>query len=718
MVPEVLLPTMPSLLAARNAPFIHRDLSWLQFNDRVLAEARLSSNPLLERVKFLSITSSNLAEFFMIRLSSLNQSISSARRNDPRLEKRLLRIRQNILEAVSKFIVRQKETLQSVSNELALQKIFIARNPSKDNPSFEIGKKLFREQIFPQLTAPQPFAIQKLSSLENLQIGAILEPQHWFVIPKNLPSLILHQSTKGEEAYAFFLDDLLMSHLAEAFGLEGTLGMVRLTRDADFNVDLTEEDSESVPDAIRSSIRTRDRGRLVRLQWMGSVHPQILQRALHLFRFDSRQIISMPSTFLLNGLWTLYQQAPDRANAKIQLRYPPLISFVPKQFRRTEKIFERLQQKDYLLHHPYDSFDSFVSWIKEACSDSKVEMIELTVYRVDTLSAVVDALKSAAKKKDIRVIIELRARFDELNNLQLADALRKAGVKVSFGFGKLKVHAKLALVTRNEGSLGRRYYSHLSTGNYNAMTARQYTDLAIITGNQEIGADVKHFFDSVWSGKEPTIFKHLVSAPSKLHRKLMSLIQAEMEAAKEGKKSKIFAKVNALVDESIIQQLYLASQAGVQIDLIVRGACSLIPGVKGLSENIRVISIVDRFLEHSRIYYFENSKALYLSSADWMPRNFFSRLEIAFPVLDQRLYRYLEETLIPIYWLDTVKSRELTAQGIWRKRSMAQLRAGDKISLPQLLQKKNASAQRLFQENSATSYQGTILNEKSTLPPK
>ncbi len=709
MGPEVLLPTLPSLLGARNAPFVHRDLSWLQFNERVLAESRLAANPLLERCKFLAITQSNLDEFFMIRFSSLNRSISNASKSDLKLEKRLIRIRQNILDAVAKFVNRQKETLQHLSVELAQSDIHMVRGAAKDTPEYALGKKIFLDQIFPLLGPFQPYALQQLSGLENLQWGVYLHPEYWMPLPKNLPTVIVHPTAKSSALHVFFLDDLIQSHLAEAFGFNrGQLGILRLTRDGDLSVEISDVDSESIPDLVRTSIRTREKGRPARLQWSGNIPPQILQKALHLFRFEPGQIISSQNTMSLSGLWTLYQQVPEKHPAKTPLKFPSLHSHTLREFKRTEKMFERLQTRDFLLHHPYDSFDNYVAFIREACADSKVEQIDLTVYRVDALSPVIDALKGAAKKKRIRVVIELRARFDELNNLQLADDLRKVGVQVSFGFGKLKLHAKLTLVTRIEND-GPRYYSHLSTGNYNAATARQYTDLAIISGNQEIGLDVKQFFDSVTARKEPSTFKHLVSAPSRLHRKLMSLIQAEVEAAKAGKKAKIFAKMNALVDEAIVAQLYEASQAGVQIDLVVRGACSLIPGVKGLSENIRVVSIVDRFLEHSRIYYFENSKSLYLSSADWMPRNFFSRLEIAFPVLDSRIYQYLEEVLIPIYLLDTVKARELVPQGTWRKRSVAQLRIGDKVALPLILEKKNVNAQNVFEELSQNGYQGTPL---------
>ncbi len=296
----------------------------------------------------------------------------------------------------------------------------------------------------------------------------------------------------------------------------------------------------------------------------------------------------------------------------------------------------------------------------------------------------------------MRVVLELRARFDESNNLRVAEELGKAGVEVKFGFGNLKLHAKVTLITRREGDKTVRY-THLSTGNYNAKTARQYTDISIFTSHAEIGEDARHFFDSVYKKEVPTNFKQLVTAPTKLHARMRTLIRAEAEAAKAGKSARIVAKVNALVDEKLIEDLYMASQSGVKIDLIVRGACSLVPGVKGLSENIRVISIVDRFLEHSRIYWFQQSGVMYLSSADWMPRNFFSRLEIAFPVLDPRLYKFMTEVLIPGYLRDNTRARRLTARGVWEKVA----------STPPLHR-----AQWYFEELATNHYKNTSLYDK------
>lgn len=702
----VLLPTQPSLLINRNEPFIHRDLSWLQFNERVLAEARLASNPLLERVKFLAITASNLDEFFMIRISALNRSIANARKTDPKKEHRVHRIRDNLLEAVLRFSRKQAETLELLTTALQTEKIYIVRDSKESDPSYQIGKDLFKSEILPNLVLPEPFSFQQLNSLENLQFAAIHD-KFWFKIPKSLQTVFVRPQKSGE-IFVFFLDDLILNHLPTSFDYQSPLLVVRMTRDGDLQVDFEKSDTASIPDVVQSSLRVRDRGKPVRLQYYGLLHPNLAQKFLHYLKFQPNQMQMAPTSFFLQGLWGLVNHPLHKSSESAALKAPIFKPFVPLTFRNTSKVFEQLQARDYLLHHPYDSFDAFINWIKAACSDPKVEMIEQTVYRVDTLSPIMGELKAAAKKKKIRVMIELRARFDELNNLHLADDLKKAGVEVGFGFGKLKLHAKIALVTRIE-EFGPRLYTHLSTGNYNAATAQIYTDLALLTSNPDFGADARHFFDTIWTGKVPTQFKQLVSAPLRLHKRLLTLIEAETEAAKAGRAARIVAKVNALVDETVIQKLYEASNAGVNIDLIIRGACSLIPGVKGLSERIRVISLVDRYLEHSRIYYFGDSKVLYLSSADWMPRNFFSRLEIAFPILDPRIYSFLEEVVIPTYLLDSTKAKELSPEGIWKKRFS---RNPEGPILPSLLDKKSIRAQSLFEEMATNEYRGVLLSKR------
>ncbi len=691
----------PMLLDAAQ-PFIHRDLSWLEFNSRVLAEANLKENPLLERVKFLSITSSNLDEFFMIRMASLGRSISTAlRRGEQKQLRRLRRIRSVILGKMNRFQQQQAQTLESLSRELSRFHLHFVTSLSETDSYYALAKQAFYETVFPELSAPEAVSAAQIGLIDNLQLAAVFPAGSFVRIPKKLKSVLTAQSSDSKNepcVYFFFLDHLLQEFLPAAFGLKEEISILRFTRDADLSVDLEEEDTESVPDVVLSSLRKRDRGRPVRIQHRGVKVPhfeELLKKAL---RLSPQQIFQTPATLCLNGLWSVLNTIPESILKKRELLHAPIKGLVPREFRIDDKIFESLKKRDLLLHHPYDSFDAYVNWIRQACADSDVSMIQQTVYRVDALSPVIDALKSVAGRKKIRVVIELRARFDELNNLRLAEELRNAGIEVVFGFGKLKLHAKIALVSRKEEG-GVRLYTHLSTGNYNSITARQYTDLAILTANPEIGEDALKFFDTVAKGEVPQTFKRLVPAPAKLHRRILQLIDAEITAAKAGKTARIVGKVNTLVDHAVIVKLYEASSAGVKVDLIVRGACALVPGAKKLSENIRVVSIVDRFLEHSRIYFFENSKALYLSSADWMPRNFFSRLELAFPVLDERLYRYISGVLLPAYMNDRVKAKELGFDGHWR--ALDQKQAGGSLR-----------SQFFFAELAEQEYAGTPLEIK------
>jgi polyphosphate kinase len=395
------------------------------------------------------------------------------------------------------------------------------------------------------------------------------------------------------------------------------------------------------------------------------------------------------------------------------MTYSGFQSAIPKPLLDRKRIFDRIKSEDMLLHHPYDSFDAFLEWLDLSARDPQVQSIEITIYRMGVNSPIAEALKTAASLgKKVRVLIELRARFDELNNLKLSEEFRSHGIEVGHGFSKLKLHAKLALVTRQEGER-LVHYTHLSTGNYHAQTAKQYTDFGILTANAEIGEDAALFFRKCLKGEMPSSFKKLLNAPSRLHKKLLQHIEEEMNFSRSGGKGRIVVKVNAMVDEEVTEKLYEASQAGVSVDLIVRGACSVVPGVQGLSENIRVFSIVDRFLEHSRIYYFGSTRTLYLSSADWMPRNFFSRLELAFPVLDPDIYRYIEEFVLPIYLSDYAKAWELTPLGVWKRRPPSSTRPFLTAGLQSLLRGKRSRidqrSQILFEEIVKRDYQGTPL---------
>jgi polyphosphate kinase len=696
------LPTLPHLLSSPGRPFIHRDLGGLQFNERVLAEARSHSNPLLERLKFLAITASNLDEFFMIRYASLDRSIRLQR--DRRAARHLLETRNTLLDMVTGLAAKQAETLDLLASALEPKGLHLVRRPGVDSENFNIGQDIFSKEILPHLRPPEPFRPSRLSSLENLKCALVFPSGLWITVSRHLAPIHI-QFIGNIPCRIFFLDDLLLSHAGTAFRLPGAPALFRLTRDGDIPVELSEEDPSLVPDIIRSGVGSRDRGRPVRLQYGGETPRDLLDQCLSALRLSPRQVHPAPGSLYLSGLWSALGRLPDQITSAPGLALAPIRPFLMESLSKPSLIFDELLKRDILLHHPYESFEGYVNFIRAAAKDPAVTSIQQTVYRMDALSPVIEELKSAAKtKKRVRVIIELRARFDEMNNLRLAEDLRKSGVEVAFGFGQLKVHAKVALVTRQEKD-GERLYTHLSTGNYNAATARAYEDLAILTARPTFGEDARLFFDAVCRGQVPTGFKTIVPAPARLHRLLLQLIEAETAAAQAGRPASLFAKVNALVDEGIIESLYRASQAGVRVNLMVRGACSLIPGVKGLSDNIRVLSIVDRFLEHSRIFYFGDSNRMYLSSADWMPRNFFSRLEVAFPILDDRLQHFIRDVVIPIYLSDTVKARELTPQGTWRKRATSVSHSiPDSLRLPAPVR-----AQSCFEDLARRAYRGTPL---------
>jgi polyphosphate kinase len=702
--PKPPLPTLSYLLLKPGAPFIHRDLSWIQFNDRVLSEARSRHNPLLTRVKFLSITASNLDEFFMIRFASLLRSLSATKIEENR--ENLQRVHGTVLESVRKFGVRQAKTLEILRKEAAKHNVNLHLKTPKDGEAYAQGRRIFEAKVLPQLEMKNAFTYQRIAELRNLQYLVHITKDLWIEVPRTMPSVFWEIDSESGKMDVFFLDQLLTSHLDHMLPVKEKPGVLRITRDADFTVDLPEGDTESIPDLIRKNISTRDKGRLVRLQWSGSFPKEFLAEACDVLKIDPRQCLPAPGTLCLHGLFSFVSNVPEELRVTPGFHNPPIRSTLPPPFypENRASIFETLGRQDVFLHHPYDSFDGFILFLEHAVNDPQVTMIEQTIYRTDSDLRIVELLKKgAAQGKKVRVALELRARFDESNNLRVAEELAKAGADVKFGFSSLKLHAKVTLVTRKLGDRNVRY-THLSTGNYNAKTARLYTDISILTGDQEIGDDARHFFDSVYKKEIPQHFKQLVIAPTKLHPRIRALIKQETEAARSGKAARIFAKVNALVDDKIVEDLYAASQAGVQVDLIVRGACSLVPGVKGLSENIRVISLVDRFLEHSRIYYFQNSEALYLSSADWMPRNFFSRLEIAFPVLDPRIFRFIAETLIPGYLRDNVRARRLTPRGVWTK-------------VPPADPAHRAHrAQWYFEELAAKNYPGTPLYDPTHFP--
>lgn len=703
-------PTDPALLSDPKKPFVHRDLSWLFFNERVLTEARDQTNPLLERVKFLAISASNLDEFFMIRFLSVARNIERAQGKDPVTHKRFSKIRQSMLLEISEFTQAQEAVLLELKNSLEESGFRIVLLNHHANAAsaedLEIAKSVLAQDVLSKLPPPEAYSAGFLPKIENLQLCLLLGESpnaQWVCVPQNIPLVHTHTHPETGVVRYFFLDDLLLWGLPQALQVSGACSLFRITRDGDVSIEFSSKDSASIPDVVISGLKRRDAGKIVRLQVLTSqsgkkVHNPTLAQALKL---SEDQIFYQTTTLVLHSLWSVVHQSAKHLELNNRttenMLYKPLLGYIPPALGpdHSDNIFNVLKQRDILLHHPYDSFEGYVSFIKTACQDPSVLSIEQTVYRMDAISPLIDALKEAAARKKIRVAIELRARFDEYNNLKLAEDLRQCGAEVHFGFGKLKLHAKIALITRIENG-AERHYTHISTGNYKAATARQYTDIGIITSHAGIGADARKFFDGIKQENIPAKFEYIVHAPARLHRRLIAHIKAETEAGKAGKPARIFAKMNALVDEGVVEHLYLASQAGVKIDLVVRGACSLVPGIKGLSENITVRSIIDRFLEHSRIYYFESSGTVYLSSADWMPRNFFSRLELAFPVLSTRLHHYIRDVIIPTYLADNVKAWILNADGHWTRSSAS--------SEPQ------HRAQFIFEALAAKAYEGTVLH--------
>lgn len=655
-----------------NPRIVHRDLSWLQFNHRVLMEANANQNPLLERIKFLGITSSNLDEFFMIRFPSLG--------NQPD-------IRDKILKESKIFHKKQYQSFLQLSKLVSRESISFVRDRKS---ILQKAEKIFSEFLAPELEPVAEDAWKALQRIENHRVCFLFSTGVLYLYPLKKPGIFL-QGNEKEGFEVFFGDDLVHVFLERLQPKLGRLCRIRFSRDADVRVDIESEDPESIPDIVRRRVRSRDQGRFTRVLTIDGPR-DFDQKISQILRIPHEQIFPIKHSLFLSSLFDLTGDISSRCSKCSNLLYPPIKSYIPKDLKNTSSILETLQSRDYVLHHPYDSFEAFVNFVKAAIADPEVKAIHQTIYRVDSLSEVIELLKQAAKEKKIYLYIEPRARFDELNNVQLAEDLRKSGVQVIFPFGEWKIHAKITLVERQ----GNRFYTHLSTGNYNSKTARIYTDFGILSSDPEIGKDARLFFDCLRKAEVPQDLGTLLVAPTQLHRRLQSLIKSEIRSAHKGEPARIFAKVNALVDQKTVEALYEASQAGVKVDLVVRGACSLVPKQKGLSENIRVLSIVDRYLEHSRIYYFQSSNQLYLSSADWMPRNFFSRMEIAFPVRDPRIFEYFIEDVIPTYLKDNVKAKELDSDALWKPVSA-----------------KNSQAHRsqfIFEEMAKDSYRNTALS--------
>ena len=668
-------PPRPSERFSDPKNFINRELSWLEFNRRVLEEAQDPTQPLIERVKFLTIFSSNLDEFFEIRVAGIKQQIESETSDVGPDGLSPTETFNSIRRVVSELVATQYALW---NNELLPQ---LAENGIRVREVSQLSAKraawahrYFLQEVFPMLTplavdASHPFP-QLLNKSHNLFVRAKAqrggEPLHAIVqVPRVVPRLIAMPRKEADEPWDYiYLASLIKQHISELFPgliLEG-VHPFRVTRNSDLYID--EEEAENLLRTIEQELRRSSRGDAVRLEVEADCPRDFRDLLLEFFDLTEADVYKADGPLSMTHLMPLITNDAF-ANLKDRPFQPGRDPALPPH----ADIFEVLRRQDVLLHHPYDSFDPIVDLIEEAAQDPQVLAIKITLYRTSGDSPIVEALIEAANAgKQVTAIVELRARFDEAVNIQWARRLEEAGAHVIYGVVGLKTHCKALLIVRRDADR-LRHYVHLGTGNYHPRTARIYTDFSFLTTEPQLTDEVAIVFNTLTGLSGYPGLKKLMVAPFDLKQRLIGLIQRERDHALAGKPARIIAKLNSLVDQEIIEKLYEASCADVTIDLIVRGICCLRPKIPDLSENIRVISIVGRFLEHSRIYYFSNDGQpdLFLSSADWMPRNFLRRVELAFPIENPALRDNLINEVLPRFLYDRVKSRELQPDGSYRR---------------------------------------------------
>ncbi len=662
--------------------FINRELSWLAFNDRVLRDAADATLPLLERLKFLAIVSSNLDEFFMVRVAGLQQQRASGVAEtgpDGMLpEAQLIAISEQAHAMIDELYALWRDDL---APKLAEQGLHLLSRDELDASQRAAAKTCFQTQVFPALTPlavdpARPFPHLRSKSL-NLAVTLRRQAKRKrrplretalavVQVPSVLPRLVpipapANAGTGTDGKRLILLEDLIALHVGELFPGYTVDGVTvfRVTRNWDLNVD--EEESEDLLFSVQEELRRRDRGNAVRLELDAGASAQIETDLITAIEVTPRDVYRVKGPLQLQDLTALgdYDRRPE-------LRVEPFVPALPPALREVDSIIQAVGERDILLHHPYESFDPVVRFIEEAAEDPNVLAIKQTLYRTSGDSPIPRALSRAVENgKQVAVLVEIKARLDEANNIAWARRLEENGVHVVYGLIGLKTHCKVALVVRKEGG-GIRRYVHLGTGNYNPNTARLYTDVSLFTARPELADDATMLFNLLTGYSVPPSWRRLAVAPMKLQEKVLALISREAERAKKGEPARILAKMNSLVDATTIRALYAASQAGVQIDLVVRGICCLRPGVPGVSDNIRVTSVVDRFLEHSRVFAFgAENPDVFLSSADWMPRNFLRRIEVMFPVEDPILRARILDEAVLMSLRDNVKARRLQRDGTY-----------------------------------------------------
>jgi polyphosphate kinase len=651
------------------ATLLNREASWLKFNWRVLEEALDVRNPLLERVKFLAISASNLDEFFEIRVGGLLQQLEDGHNSTTPDGLTMMEERELINEATHEFVEEQYSCWnERLRPELAEQGIRVLGMDQLDDEALAFANNYCARELDPLLTPvtvdpahPFPRVINKATCVALLlrrRRRSSLTYTGVVTVPRSLPRLVRLPS-QGTIDF-IFLADLVVHHAARMYQGYDIVSSAafRVTRNS--NLYLQEEESRNLLESVRAELHNRRKGDAVRMEIESEADPEIIERLGTVFELDPWQIFPVDGPVNLSRLFNIYDEA-----ARPDLKFH---GYVPRELRLTAKshdLFEELRRHDVLLHHPYDSYDAVMSFIQSAAEDERVLSIKQTLYRTSEHSLIVPALIDAAAHKEVTAVVELKARFDEASNIRWARDMEDAGVQVFHGLVGLKTHCKLSLLVRRDPDGVTRQYAHLGTGNYNATTARIYTDLSLLTADPEITSSVHDVFSFLTAYAEHPGYGPLLVAPLDLAEKCLGLIERETEHARLGRPARIIAKMNALLDIDIVQALYRASQAGVDIELVVRGMCALRPGIRGISDRIRVRSIVGRFLEHSRIFYFENGgdPEVYLGSADWMPRNLHERVEVLFPLKNPLLRDRVAHEILAAYLADNVKARFLQKDG-------------------------------------------------------
>ncbi len=667
-----------AITPSKSQLFFNRELSLLAFHARVLEEALDPSNPLLERLKFVSIFSSNLDEFFMIRVSGLKeeleQGITDVSADGTSPAEQLGQIRQQAVKLVAEQARVLREEILPQLNAAGVQLISY---DSLSQHEKENLKDYFMEKVFPILTplAVDPSHPFPYISPLSINIGLMVEaPKEMKLLGRGktlksrfvrikVPSSVPRLVPIGASGFRFvLLDEIIEVNIGELFpGMyPGNCHRFRVTRDAD--IEIREEEAEDLLSMIQEELRRRKFGSPVRLEISPSMPKEMIEYLMESLDLEPQDVYVFDGPLNVQDLMTLYDaNRPD-------LKDEPFSASTPEWFESYPTIFDAIKERDRLLHHPYDSYDCVTGFINQAVEDEDVVAIKICLYRTGPESPIPPALIRAAEAgKQVTALIELKARFDEEHNIEWARKLEWAGVHVVYGVIGLKTHGKLTLVVRREGDALKRYV-HIASGNYNPTTSCTYTDLGMFTVDDQIGRDATELFHYLTGFSDQKDYRKLMVAPVALREQLNALFDREIEHKRRGRPAHIIAKLNRLADLQIVQKLYEVSQAGVKIDLIVRGICMLRPGIPGLSENIRVRSVVGRFLEHSRVFWFANGgdDEVFIGSADWMSRNLKHRIEVVAPVTEPDAKRYLRDVLLDAYWSDNTKARELTPDGNYR----------------------------------------------------